>query len=116
METQKVVNLLNNIDNEISKFPTKNRYITNDQNNREYGEENENDSTIKFETKVNKPFLCYYSEAYILVTGDITVTDIAVYTNAAFKNCAPFTRCVTHINHEPIESAEHLDIIMPMHK
>ena len=36
-------------------------------------------------------------------------------TNVAFKNCAPFTRCVTHINDEHVEAAENLDIIMPMY-
>ena len=50
------------------------------------------------------------------MTGDIKVADIAaVDTNVAFKNCAPFTRCVTHINDEHIETAENLDIIMPMY-
>ena len=31
------------------------------------------------------------------------------------KNCAPFTRCVAHINDEHVEIAENLDIIMPMY-
>ena len=48
--------------------------------------------------------------------GDMKVTNIAADTNFAFKNCAPFTRCVTHINDEHIETAENLDIIMPMYK
>ena len=98
METPKVVNLLNDSDNESSRFTTGKWYIVNDQNNGQYGRGNENDSTIKFEAKVFKPNLCDYSDAYILVTGDIKVTNIAADTNIAFKNCAPFTRCVTHIN------------------
>ena len=32
-----------------------------------------------------------------------------------FKNCAPFTRCVTHINDECIDTSENLGIIMPMY-
>ena len=36
-------------------------------------------------------------------------------TKAAFKNCAPFTRCVTHINDEHVETAENLNIIMSMY-
>ena len=36
-------------------------------------------------------------------------------TKAAFKNCAPFTRFVTHINDEHVETAENLDIIMSMY-
>ena len=62
-----------------------------------------------------KPNLCDYSNAYILVTGDIKIADIAADANAAFKNCAPFKRCVTHINDEHVETAENLDIIMPMY-
>ena len=115
METQKIVNLLNNSDSESSKFATRKWYITNVQKNGQYGRGNENDSTIKFETKVIKPNLCDYSNVYILVTGDIKVADVAANTNVAFKNCAPFTRCVTHINYEHVETAENLNIIMPMY-
>ena len=43
------------------------------------------------------------------MTGDIKIADIAVGTNVAFKNCAPFTRCVTNINDEHVETAENLD-------
>ena len=71
METQKIVNLLNNSDNESSKFATRKWYIINDQNNGQYGRGNENDSTIKFEEKVIKPYLCDYSDVYVLNTGDM---------------------------------------------
>ena len=47
METQKNVNLLTESDNESSKFATRKRYVINDQNNVEYGEGNENDSSVK---------------------------------------------------------------------
>ena len=49
------------------------------------------------------------------MTGDIKIADIAADTNVAFKNWAPFSRCVTHINDEHVEPAENLDIIMPMY-
>ena len=74
METQKIVNLLSDSDNESSKFARRKWYIINDQNNGQYRRGNENDSTIKFETKVIKPNLCDYSDTYILVTGDIKAT------------------------------------------
>ena len=79
MKTQKIASLLNDPKNKSSKFATKKWYIINDQNNGQYGRgnENENDSTVKFETEVIKPNLCDYSEAYILVTGDIKIADIA---------------------------------------
>ena len=115
METQKIVNLLNDTDNESSKFATRKWYVINDQNNGEYGKGSENDLSIKFETKVIKSSLCDYSDVYILVTEDIKVAVVGADTNIAFKNCAPFTRCVTHINDEHIDTAENLDIIMPMY-
>ena len=115
MKTQKIVNLLNDSDNEYSKFATRKWYIINDQNNGQYGRGNENDAIIKFETKVIKPNLCDYSDAYILVTGDIKVAGVAANTNVAFKNCAPFTRCATHINDEHAETAGILDIVLPMY-
>ena len=111
----KIVNLLNDSDNESSKFATRKFYINNDQNNGQYGRGNENDATIKFDKKVIKSNLCDYSDAYILVTGDIKVADVAANTNVAFENCAPFTRCVTHVNDEHVEAAKNLDMIMPMY-
>ena len=109
METQKIKNLLNDSDNESSKFATRKWYIINDQNNGQFGRGNENDANIKFETKVIKPNFCDYSDAYILVTGDIKIAGIAADTNVAFKNCA------THKNDEHVKTAENLDIIMPMY-
>ena len=47
------------------------------------------------------------------MTGNITAIHGNVDTKAAFKNCALFRRCVTHINDEHVETAENLDIIMP---
>ena len=87
----------------------------NDQDNGQNGRGIENDSTIKFETKFIKPNLFDYSDSYIFVTGDIKVAAVAANTNVAVKNCAPFTKCVTHINDEHVETAENLDIIMPMY-
>ena len=75
----------------------------------------EDDTTVKFETKAIKPNLCDYSDAYILVTGNITATGGDGNTRVALKNCAPFTKCVTHINDEHVDGANNLDIIMPMY-
>ena len=49
------------------------------------------------------------------MTGDIKIGDVAGNTNIAFKNCAPFTRCVTHINDEYVATTKNLNIIMPMY-
>ena len=51
----------------------------------------------------------------MLVTGDIADVGGNANTNVAFKNWAPFTGCVIHINDEHVETAENLDIIMPMY-
>ena len=49
------------------------------------------------------------------MTGDIKIGDIAADTNVAFKNCAPFTRCLRLINDEHVETAENLHVILPMY-
>ena len=49
------------------------------------------------------------------MTENITAAGGNVNTNIAFKNFAPFTRCVTHINDEHIVTAENLDIMTPMY-
>ena len=54
-------------------------------------------NTIKFETETIKSSLCDYSDAFILVTGDIAVNS-ADNTDIAFKNCAPFSTCTTKTN------------------
>ena len=95
METQKIVNLLKNTDNESSEFATRESYVINDQNNAEYGERNNINLSIKFETKVIKASLCDYSDSYVLLTGDMTATGGNANTKVAFKNCASFRRCIT---------------------
>ena len=116
METQKIANLMGNADSESLKFATRKWYVISDQNNTDYGDGDENDdTTIKFETKVIKSNLCDYSDAYILLTGDITATGGDANTKVASKNCAPFTKCVTHISNEHVDNADNLDIVMSMY-
>ena len=67
--------------------------------------------------------LCDYSDAYILVKGNISVNNTtaagAAANNAAkkvlFKNYAPFTNCVSKINNTHIDHAEYIDIVMLMY-
>ena len=80
--------------------------------NNAYGN-GEDDTTIKFETKVIKPNLCDYSDACILVIGNIQ--NKPTNSVVAFKNCAPFRTCDVTINDEHVEKAEDLDIVMPMY-
>ena len=95
MEAQKIINLLEDSDDDILKIQTRKWYINNDQNNGQYGKGDENDSAIKFNTEVIKSSLCDYSDAYILVTGDTAVVNGSNNTLVSFKNCSPFIRYVT---------------------
>ena len=70
METQKIGNLLNNTESEYSKLATKKCYIIDSESKGNYSHEN----PIKFLTNSLESSLCDYSDAYILVTGNISVT------------------------------------------
>ena len=61
--------------------------------------------------------LCDYSDAYIVVKGEVTVTEPnndGYDENVALKNNAPFISCISKINDTLIDNAEDLDIVMPM--
>ena len=69
--------------------------------------------------------LCDYADAYIHVQGTITITG-AVDDAAArpadernkavrFKNCPPFTKCISRINGTDTDNAQDIDIVMPMY-
>ena len=70
---------------------------------------------IKFLTRSIESSLCDYSDAYILVTGNISVTPNNAATQVIFKNCAPFEKCRTKINETFIDEATHINITMPMY-
>ena len=86
--------------------------------------------------------LCYFSDAHIVLKGDITVTektftvdDIEAPNNTVakanasntandngfgekkliFKNNAPFINCISKTNGIKIDNAEYLDVVMPMY-
>ena len=90
-------------------------YAVHDQNGTDYAEGKENGTSTIFETKNIKSSLCDYSDAYILTVGVITATGDDANTDSAFKNGAPLTKCITHINDEHIDSAENADITMPLY-
>ena len=70
-----------------------------------------------------KYILYDYSDVYILVKGTITVNNTAAQGVAAnninkdviFKNCAPFTNCISEINNTQIDNAKDIDIVTPMY-
>ena len=119
MENQKIINLLDKIDTDSKHFATKKWYIINYENNTNYGVNKDtgadNPDTIKYDTRVLKPNLCDYAEAYILVDGTIRATNAVNATRLALKNCAPFTKCNLEINDAHVDTAENLAITMPMY-
>ena len=119
MENQKIINLSDKIDTDSKHFATKKWYIINDENNTNYGVNKDTGvgapDTIKYDTRVLKPNLCDYAEAYILVDGTIRADNAGANTRLALKNCAPFTKCNLEINDEHVDTAENLDIVMPMY-
>ena len=124
MECQKLMNLLENTPNQLAKFRTRNLVEINDKSQATYNNNDvNNNNDIKFKTSMIRSILCDYSDAYILVEGTISVPnmeaeDVAVNNinkKVVFKNCAPFTNCITEINNTQIKNAEHIDIVIPMH-
>ena len=72
-----------------------------------------------------KSSLCDYSNAYILVKGKIKITGRGADAKArqaderdngvAFKNCAPFTNCISEINNTQVDNAKDIDIVIPIY-
>ena len=69
--------------------------------------------------------LCDYADSYILVKGTITITGAGANAGerhaeerakgVTFKNCAPFTKCISRINNTDVDNAHDTDIVMPMY-
>ena len=69
--------------------------------------------------------LCDYADAFIPVKGTITITgagddDAAKRLDernkgVIFKNCAPFTECISRINNTDMDNAQDINIVMPMY-
>ena len=110
MEYQQIANLLDTESNQPSKFRTKNWVEINDDVRGVYSPNKQ----IRFKTTMLRSSLCDYSDAYILVKGNITVNNTAADGAAAnntnkkviFKNCAPFTNCISEINNTQIDNGE----------
>ena len=119
MKYQKIANLLNDGSNKPSKFRTKNFVEINDDVRCVYSP----NKRIRFKTATLRSSLCDYSNAYILIKGNIAVNNTSADGAAAnntnkkviFKNCAPFTNCISKINNTQIDNAEYVDIVMLMY-
>ena len=80
-----IVNLLND-------SATKKWNIIDSEPKGNYSPEN----TIKFSTSSLETSFCDYSDAYVLVTGNIAITGGDANTKVAFKNCASLKECGTN--------------------
>ena len=97
MEYQNIINLLDSASN--------NWVETNKDLRRGYTANKQ----IRFKTAMLRSSLCDYSGAYLLVKERITVNNTAGAGAAAnnadkkviFKNCSPFTNCISKINNTP---------------
>ena len=108
-----------NTSNQLSKFRMRNWVEINDDSRGRYTDED-----IKFKTTMLKSNLCDYADAYVFVKRTITIIgdgdDNAVRQaderdkGVTFKNCAPFTKCISRINGIDIDNARDIDIVMPM--
>ena len=90
MESQKIITLLDHKDEDDPRFETKKRYIVNDHNNGNYSHGDDVLPIVTFDTEIVRSFLCDYSDAYILVTGNIKVQNGNDATRLAIKNCHPY--------------------------
>ena len=110
---------MENRSNQPSKFRTKKRVEIIDESRETYAVNKQ----IKFKASMLRSSLCGYSDAYILVKGNISVNNTAAADADAnntnkkviFKNCAPFTDCISKINNAQVDNAKDIDIVMLMY-
>ena len=113
--------MVDDTSNQPSQFRTKYWVEINDESRGTYNV----NSQIKFKTTMLKSSLCDYSDAYILVKGAITIIGAGADAAArqaderdkgvAFKNCTPFTNCISEINNTQVDNAKDIDIVMSMY-
>ena len=111
--------MLDNTPNQRTKFRTKNWVEIDDESRGTY----DINSQIRFKTSMLRSSLCDYSDAYILVKGGITaantVADEAAANNtnkkAIFKNCPPFSSCISRTNNTQIDDGQYIDVEMPVY-
>ena len=64
--------------------------------------------------------MCDYSDAYILFNGTIAVTSMAavariIEKKVIFRNCTPFTDCLSKINNTQLGNDKYIDVVMSMY-
>ena len=116
MECQKIAKFLDNASNQPSKYKTKNWVERNDKARRTYSVNRQ----INFKTSMLSSSLCDYSDACILIKGNISVNNTAAAgadsnntdKKVIFKNCAAFTDCISKINNMKVDNAKDIDTVL----
>ena len=102
MGYNKITNLLGKLDkDDIPKFTAIKCIEIFDQSNQNYN----HNKDIRFKTPQIRDNLCDFNDAYIVVSGKITVknpgNDVNVYNRkVALKNSGPFFNCILKINNQ----------------
>ena len=112
----KITNFLdtNFDDKDLPRFFTKEWIEVYDQSEKHYSV----NKKIRIKTPMLGSDLCDFSDAYIVLKGDITVTgpnNAKRNKSVAFKNNVPFISCISKINSVQIDNAEDLGVVMPMY-
>ena len=112
MEYRKVIILLDNTQNQLSRFRTKNWFKINDDSRGPYNKQ------IKLKTSMLRSILFNCGNAYILVNRIITITGEGADDDAnqvdegdkevILKNYAPFTDCISEINNTQVDNANRI--------
>ena len=104
-------------DDNATRFNTKKWVVVDDQSGKIYN----TNKQIRFKTSVLQSWLCYYRDVYVVFKGTITVQTkdnraIDWYNrDLILKNSALFTKGISKVNNVLIDTAEDLDIVMPMY-
>ena len=111
--------MLDSASNKLSKFRTRNWVEIND----DIRGACSRNKQIRCKTAMLRSSLCDYSDAYILVKGNVSINNTGTAAapqnrnkKVIFRNCAPFTNCIAKINNTQIDNAEYIAIVMPMYK
>ena len=119
MEFQKIANFLNTTsdDKDLPRFVTKKWIEVYDQSEKRL--QQITNKEIRIKTSMFRSYICNFSDAYIVMEGDITLEGDnnadKRNKNLAYKNNAPFTNCISKVNAVKIDNAEDLDVSMPMY-
>ena len=116
MEFQKIINLYDKTSDakDLPRFVTKKWTEIYDQSEKNYIINKE----IRSKTPVLRSDLCHFTDVYIVVKGEIPVTNPnnAKRNKAVvFKNNVPFINCISKINGVQIDNVEDLGIVMLMY-